>query len=161
MLIGNKAKIAFDFIEVSNGLAKVTIYLDSHNLTFDDNGHYYPMIINGLEKEIQILENTNLSLMDEFQNLTLNELYDLAQNQDMQIHQNVKTNSDYFCYDLSTHRAYIFAYEDNESLMFFGKFIGNDKLITCQIAKSEYLKMLDDLMNLLIKANPNHPIHNF
>lgn len=171
MLIGNRNTVGFEFLEVANGLAKVDIFVGNHHVTYEDNGHYYPMIINGLKKEIDYLQNNDLSLTKQAQNLMLAELYQTlyermyGENDEnlIQIFETVEPIFDYFCYDLSTFRAYIFAFQKQEKLIFLEKFSDESKseLITAEIDKAEYIQILQTVLDVLIKANPTHQMHQF
>lgn len=150
MLIGNKDVIAYDFISASNGMGIVDIYVDNHYLTYEDNFHYYPMIVNGIKEEIEYFQSTNLSLKDEYKGYSTDELFECIHHQEAQIHKNVKMSSDFFTYDLSTKRAFFYVYQQEADLIFFGKFYDNDDLMTAIIPKDDYLQLLNKLLALLM-----------
>lgn len=150
MLIGNKDVIAYDFIGVNNSMGIVDIYIGNHHLTYEDNSHYYPMIVNGIKKEIEYFQDTDLSLKDEYKEYAIDELFEHIHNQETQIHEQVEMCSDFFTYDLSTKRASFYVYQQEANLVFFGNLYDSNDIITVTIPKDDYVALLSKLLALLI-----------
>lgn len=150
-IIGNKNKIAYEILSINNGLIEMNVYFANHCLTVNDCFHYYPMVVNGIQKEIDDFNNESLfRLKENYQGKTVEHLFDLMTKKEISIYQYIDNKLDFFSYDLSTKNADIAVIRQDDDLLFFGKIDDNAELLTVKINVNEYVALLNELLECLV-----------
>lgn len=150
-MIGNKNKIAYEILSINNVLIEMNVYFANHCLTVNDRFHYYPMVVNGIQKEIDDFNNESLfRLKQNYQGETVEHLFDLMTEQKISIYQYIDNKLDFFSYDLSTKNADIAVIKQDNDLLFFGKIDGNSEFLTVKINVNEYVALLNELLECLV-----------
>ncbi|WP_019518645.1 hypothetical protein [Faucicola boevrei] len=149
-MIGNKNKIAYEILSTNNGLIEMNVYFANHCLTVNDCFHYYAMVVNSIQKEIDDFNNESLfRLKENYQGETVENLFDVMTEQKMPIYQYIDNKLDFFSYDLSTKNADIAVIKQDNDLLFFGKIDDNAEFLTVQITVDEYVALLNELLKYI------------
>lgn len=150
-LIGDKNTIAFDLIEVEDNIVWIDFYLENRKLTISSNGFYLHMFIQGLERELELLQKHDLTLKDSYKILNLPDLYELTENA-VNIHfDSFQLNC--FNYDYSDRFGNFYGYQYIDDIIIFGKREDDDDLIYCKISKFDYRGLMQALLAELVRAD--------
>lgn len=96
-IIGNTNKIAYEILSINNGLIEMNVYFSNHCLTVNDCFHYYAMVVNGIQKEIDEFNNESLfCLKKDYQGETIDKLFELMTNQKISIYEYINNKLDFF-----------------------------------------------------------------
>lgn len=156
-IIGNKNQIAYEILSINNGLIEMTVYFDNHSLTDNDRYHYYPMVVNGIQKETDEFNNESLfCLKKNYQGETVDKLFELMTNQKISIYEYINNKLDFFSYDLSTKNADIAVIRQDDLLIFFGKLDDDTTLLTVKITVNEYIGLLNALLEYIVNYSKNY-----
>lgn len=150
-MIGNKNKIAYEILSINNGLIEMNVYFANHYLTVNDFFHYYAMVVNGIQKEIDDFNNESLfRLKENYQGETVKHLFYLMTNKKISIYNYIDNKLDFFSYDLSTKNADIAVIKQDNDLLFFGKIDDNAEFLTVQITVDECVALLNELLKCIV-----------
>ena len=149
--LGNTETIAFTMHEIKEQFVVMDIIVNSVNISYQDNSYYIFPLINNLKKEIKLLINNELLLNKNLVNIPLSKLHDIFYETETETETGVYDSSsertNFLFYDLSTNKSLFYVYQEDECLIFFGKFFDSNNTITSRIKKSEFLATLLKLLH--------------
>lgn len=152
-LMGDKDTIAFELIEIEDGIVWMDFYLENRKLTINSNGHALHMFIQGIERELELLQKHDLTLKDSYKILNLPDLYELKES-DVNIHFD-SFHLRCFNYDYSDRFGNFYGYQYIDDIIIFGKRKDDDDLIYCKISKADYRDLMQRLLAELVEADPS------
>ena len=145
--VGNTETIAFKVHEIKEQFVVMDIIVNSVNISYQDNSYYIFPLINNLKKEIKLLINNELLLNKNLVKIPLSELHSIFYESEVGIYDTCKERDNFLFYDLSTSKSLFYVYQEDQFLIFFGKFFDSSNIITSKIKKSNLLTILLELLD--------------
>ena len=146
-MLGNTETIAFNVYEIKEKFVVMDIIVNSINISYQDNNYYIFPLINNLKKEIKIFTDNELLLHKSLADTLLSELNSIFYESEIQVYDTLKERDNFLFYDLSTTKSLFYVYQEDELLIFFGKFFDSNNIITSKIKKSDFLTILLELLD--------------
>ncbi|WLP94207.1 hypothetical protein [Psychrobacter sp. M13] len=146
MVFGNKTEIAFDIQKKNGNFIVMDIIVNSVNISCRDNSYYILPLIKNIKKEIKFIGTNELFLKKSMHCTNLLELHDLFYDHRVKVYESNIEELDVLFYDLSTQNALFYVYQEEDMLVFLGKFIEGDELISTKVSKSDFLNTLSNLL---------------
>lgn len=146
-MLGNTETIAFNVYEIKEKFVVMDIIVNSINISYQDNNYYIFPLINNLKKEIKIFTDNELLLHKSLADTSLSELHSIFYESEIQVYDTLKERDNFLFYDSSTTKSLFYVYQEDELLIFFGKFFDSNNIITSKIKKSDFLTILLELLD--------------
>ena len=145
--LGNAETIVFNVHEIKENFVVMDIVVNSVNISYQDNSYYVFPLINNLKKEIELITNNELLLNKNLVNIPLSKLHSIFYETEIGIYNTTQEINNFLFYDLSTNKSLFYVYQENEFLIFFGKFFDSNSIITSRMKKSDFLAILLELLD--------------
>jgi hypothetical protein len=145
--LGNIKTIAFKIHEMEKPFIVMDINVNSVNISYQDNNYYAFPLVNNIKKEIELITNGEFYLNKSLINKPLSKLHDIFYEAETGVYDSSSEITNFLFYDLSTNKSLFYMYQEDECLIFFGKFFDSNNTITSRIKKSEFLATLLKLLN--------------
>lgn len=145
--LGNTETIAFTMHEIKEQFVVMDIIVNSVNISYQDNSYYIFPLINNIKKEIELITVGEFHLNKSLINKPLSKLHDIFYETETGIYDSSSERTNFLFYDLSTNKSLFYVYQEDECLIFFGKFFDSNNTITSRIKKSEFLATLLKLLH--------------
>ncbi len=147
--VGNTETIAFKVHEIKEQFVVMDIIVNSVNISYKDNSYYIFPLINNLKKEIELFTNNDLLLNKNLVHIPLSELHSVFYESEAGIYDTCKERDNFLFYDLSTTKTLFYVYQEDQFMIFFGKFFDSNNIITSKIKKSNLLNILLELLDTI------------
>jgi len=145
--LGNTETIAFKIHEMEKPFIVMDIIVNSVNISYQDNNYYVFPLVNNIKKEIELITNGEFHLSKSLINKPRSKLHDIFYENETRVYDSSSERTNFLFYDLSTNKSLFYVYQENECLIFFGKFFDSNNTITSRIKKSEFLATLLKLLH--------------
>ena len=145
--LGNTETIAFKIHEMEKPFIVMDIIVNSVNISYQDNNYYAFPLVNNIKKEIELITNFEFHLNKILINTPLSKLHSIFYETETGVYDSSSERTNFLFYDLSTNKSLFYVYQEDECLIFFGKFFGGNNTITSRIKKSEFLATLLKLLH--------------
>ena len=145
--LGNTETIAFKIHEMEKPFIVMDIIVNSVNISYQDNNYYAFPLVNNIKKEIELITNSEFHLNKSLINTPLSKLHDIFYETETGVYDSSNERDNFLFYDLSTNKSLFYVYQEDECLIFFGKFFDSNNTITSRIKKSEFLATLLKLLH--------------
>ena len=145
--LGNTETIAFKIHEMEKPFIVMDIIVNSVNISYQDNNYYAFPLVNNIKKEIELITNGEFHLSKSLINKPRSKLHDIFYENETGVYDSSSERTNFLFYDLSTNKSLFYVYQENECLIFFGKFFDSNNTITSRIKKSEFLATLLKLLH--------------
>lgn len=145
--LGNTETIAFKIHEMEKPFIMMDIIVNSVNISYQDNNYYVFPLVNNIKKEIELITNGEFHLSKSLINKPRSKLHDIFYENETRVYDSSSERTNFLFYDLSTNKSLFYVYQENECLIFFGKFFDSNNTITSRIKKSEFLATLLKLLH--------------
>lgn len=153
MIFGNKEEIAFDVHKKEGNFIIMNIIVNSVDISYRDNSYYILPLIKNIKREIEFISTHDLFLHRGMDGKNLTELHSLFYDHEIKVYENDVEEVDVLFYDLSTQNALFYVYQEEEFLVFLGKFIESEEVISTTVNKSEFLVTLSNLLHKIASYN--------
>ncbi|WP_440464665.1 hypothetical protein [Psychrobacter sp. ASPA161_6] len=145
--LGNTETIAFKIHEMEKPFIVIDIIVNSVNISYQDNNYYVFPLVDNIKKEIELITNGEFHLSKSLINKPRSKLHDIFYENETGVYDSSSEKTNFLFYDLSTNKSLFYVYQENECLIFFGKFFDSNNTITSRIKKSEFLATLLKLLH--------------
>ncbi len=145
--LGNTETIAFKIHKMEKPFIVMDIIVNSVNISYQDNSYYAFPLVNNIKKEIELITNGEFHLNKSLINKPLSKLHDIFYETETGVYDSSSERDNFLFYDLSTNKSLFYVYQEDEYLIFFGKFFDGNNTITSKIKKSEFLATLLKLLH--------------
>ena len=145
--LGNTETIAFKIHEMEKPFIVMDIIVNSVNISYQDNNYYAFPLVNNIKKEIELITNGEFHLNKSLINIPLSKLHDIFYETETGVYDSSSERDNFLFYDLSTNKSLFYVYQEDECLIFFGKFFDGNNAIISRIKKSEFLATLLKLLH--------------
>ena len=145
--LGNTETIAFKIYEMEKPFIVMDIIVNSVNISYQDNNYYAFPLVNNIKKEIELITDGEFHLNKSLINKPLSKLHHIFYETETGVYDSNSERTNFLFYDLSTNKSLFYVYQENECLIFFGKFFDSNNTITSRIKKSEFLATLLKLLH--------------
>ena len=145
--LGNTETIAFKIHEMEKPFIVIDIIVNSVNISYQDNNYYVFPLVDNIKKEIELITNGEFHLSKSLINKPRSKLHDIFYENETGVYDSSSERTNFLFYDLSTNKSLFYVYQENECLIFFGKFFDSNNTITSRIKKSEFLATLLKLLH--------------
>ena len=145
--LGNAETIAFKIHEMEKPFIMMDIIVNSVNISYQDNSYYAFPLVNNIKEEIELITNSEFYLNKNLINTPLSKLHDIFYETETGVYDSSSERTNFLFYDLSTNKSLFYVYQEDECLIFFGKFFDGNNTITSRIKKSEFLATLLKLLH--------------
>ena len=145
--LGNTETIAFKIHEMEKPFIVMDIIVNSVNISYQDNSYYAFPLVKNIKKEIELITNGEFHLNKSLINTPLNKLHNIFYETETGVYDSSSERDNFLFYDLSTNKSLFYVYQEDECLIFFGKFFDGNNTITSKIKKSEFLATLLKLLH--------------
>lgn len=145
--LGNIKTIAFKIHEMEKPFIVMDIIVNSVNISYQDNNYYAFPLVNNIKKEIELITNGEFHLNKSLINTPLSKLHDIFYETETGVYDSSSERDNFLFYDLSTNKSLFYVYQEDEYLIFFGKFFDGNNTITSKIKKSDFLATLLKLLH--------------
>ena len=145
--LGNTETIAFKIHKMEKPFVVMDIIVNSVNISYQDNNYYAFPLVNNIKKEIELITNGEFHLNKSLINKPLSKLHDIFYETETGVYDSSSERDNFLFYDLSTNKSLFYVYQEDEYLIFFGKFFDGNNTITSKIKKSEFLATLLKLLH--------------
>lgn len=145
--LGNTETIAFKIHEMEKPFIVMDIIVNSVNISYQDNNYYVFPLVNNIKKEIELITNGEFHLSKSLINKPRSKLHDIFYENETRVYDSSSERTNFLFYDLSTNKSLFYVYQEDECLIFFGKFFDSNNTITSRIKKSEFLATLLKLLH--------------
>ncbi|WP_394209947.1 hypothetical protein [Psychrobacter piscatorii] len=145
--LGNTETIAFKIHKMEKPFIVMDIIVNSVNISYHDNSYYAFPLVNNIKKEIELITDGEFHLNKSLINTPLSKLHDIFYETETEVYDSSSERDNFLFYDLSTNKSLFYIYQEDECLIFFGKFFDSNNTITSRIKKSEFLATLINLLH--------------
>ena len=145
--LGNTETIAFKIYEMEKPFIVMDIIVNSVNISYQDNNYYAFPLVNNIKKEIELITDGEFHLNKSLINKPLSKLHHIFYETETGVYDSNSERTNFLFYDLSTNKSLFYVYQEDECLIFFGKFFDSNHTITSRIKTSEFLATLLKLLH--------------
>ena len=147
IILGNTETIAFKIYEMKKHFIVMDIIVNSVNISYQDNSYYVFPLVKNIKREIELITNGEFYLNKSLVNAQLSKLHDIFYENENGVYESIDERTNFLFYDLSTTKSLFYVYQEDEFLIFFGKFFDSNSIVTSRIQKSELLTILLKLLH--------------